>query len=174
MKLWISQVKCKVGGKLDGPSGSRIAVYQLKYSRQTVTSAISEGTIPGQYFLTSFSITWKRGCRALGMVPHWGRSRRGAQPCRKWAARNMPEHSLGKCCVLPLAGRSPAVVQHETHGQESSSVVPVESKGHWHQLGTLWPQWLTRAWVILSSQWREGLLHCYMALIRWHPELSPI
>lgn len=28
--------------------------------------------------------------------------------------------------------------------------------------------------LVLAGQWREGLLHCYMALIRQHPELSPI
>lgn len=28
--------------------------------------------------------------------------------------------------------------------------------------------------LVLAGQWREGLLHRYMALIRQHPELSPI
>jgi len=57
MKLRISQVNCKVGGKLDGPSGATIAVHQSKCSWQAVTSAISQGSIPGQYFLTSLSTT---------------------------------------------------------------------------------------------------------------------
>lgn len=33
-------------------------------------------------FLTSLATTWKRGCRALGIVPYWGSSWRGTQSFR--------------------------------------------------------------------------------------------
>jgi len=93
---------------------------------------------------------------------------------QKWAARNFLEQSLGKCCVLPRSGRGPAVVQDETHGLGSISAVLVGSNGHGHQRGALWPWRLTRAWMVPASQWREGLLHHYMAPTREHPQLSPI
>lgn len=47
VKLRISKVNYKVGEKLDGPTGSMVLVHQPKSSWQRVTSAISQGSVPG-------------------------------------------------------------------------------------------------------------------------------
>lgn len=47
MKLRISKVNYNVGGELDGPTGSMAVVHQPQSSWPTVTTAISQWSIPG-------------------------------------------------------------------------------------------------------------------------------
>lgn len=65
-------------------------------------------------------------------------------------------------------------MQDQTHSLKYNDVVLMDNQGLMSNRGTMWPQWLTRVWVVLASCYREELLHCWMTLIRLHLELSQI